>query len=148
MMDLDKGIRQLQNAGAKITSQRIAIMKLLEGRTDHPSAEQLFLELKSEHPTLSIATVYSTTQLLAQASMLRILSIDEKKVYFDPNTTPHAHFMCRECKKITDIPMDFSRTADQITPDLGIAEVDSTEVFYYGTCSECREKDDDNRMCG
>lgn len=28
MMDLDKGIRQLQNAGAKITSQRIAIMKL------------------------------------------------------------------------------------------------------------------------
>lgn len=72
-----------------------------------PICGTALLELKSEHPTLSIATVYSTTQLLAQASMLRILSIDEKKVYFDPNTTPHAHFMCRECKKITDIPMDF-----------------------------------------
>ena len=144
MLDLDNGIRQLQNAGAKITSQRIAIMKLLQGRTDHPSAEQLFLELKPEHPTLSIATVYSTTQLLAQASMLRILSIDEKKVYFDPNTAPHAHFMCRECKKITDIPMDFSRTAEQITPELGIAAIDSTEVFYYGICMECKDKDDDN----
>ena len=142
MMDLDKGIRQLQNAGAKITSQRIAIMKLLEGRTDHPSAEQLFLELKSEHPTLSIATVYSTTQLLAQASMLRILSIDEKKVYFDPNTDPHAHFMCRECKKITDIPMDFAVAEEQITPDMGIAEVDSTEIFYYGICRGCKAKAD------
>ena len=143
MMDVDKGIKQLQNAGAKITSQRIAIMKLLVGRTDHPSAEQLFLELKSEHPTLSIATVYSTTQLLAQASMLRILSIDEKKVYFDPNTSPHAHFMCRGCKKITDIPMDLSCTSEQITQDLGIAEVDSTEVFYYGTCSSCRDKENE-----
>ena len=143
MMDVDKGIKQLQNAGAKITSQRIAIMKLLVGRTDHPSAEQLFLELKSEHPTLSIATVYSTTQLLAQASMLRILSIDEKKVYFDPNTSPHAHVMCRGCKKITDIPMDLSCTSEQITQDLGIAEVDSTEVFYYGTCSSCRDKENE-----
>ena len=52
-------IKLLQSAGAKITTQRVAIMKSLQGRSDHPSAEQLFMELKPDHPTLSIATVYS-----------------------------------------------------------------------------------------
>jgi Fur family peroxide stress response transcriptional regulator len=136
MLSVREGIRHLQKSGAKITSQRIAIMKSLEGREDHPSAEQIFLELKPDYPTLSIATVYSTTQLLAQASMLRILSIDEKKVYFDPDTHPHAHFMCTECKKIIDLDVDFEMLT-HITPGIGIESIENTEVFHYGLCSEC-----------
>jgi Fur family peroxide stress response transcriptional regulator len=136
MLNVEEGIKYLQGSGAKITSQRIAIMKSLEGRDDHPSAERIFLELKPMHPTLSIATVYSTTQLLAQASMLRILSIDEKKVYFDPDTSPHAHFMCTQCKKIVDINVDFEMMT-KIGSEYGIESIDNTEIFHYGVCSEC-----------
>lgn len=136
MLNTYNGIKLLQNMGVKITTQRIAIMKSLEGRKDHPSAEQLFVELKPDYPTLSIATVYSTAQLLAQASLLRILSIDEKKVYFDPNTTPHGHFMCRKCRKVMDIPVNFDYPK-QLDPQSGIASIDATEVFHYGTCSDC-----------
>jgi len=136
MVSVDEGIKHLQRYGAKITSQRIAIMKSLEGRKDHPSAEKLFSELKQDYPTLSIATVYSTAQLLAQASMLRILSIDEKKVYFDPDTRPHAHFMCTGCKKIIDLYADFEMLT-KISPQSGIESIESTEVFHYGLCSEC-----------
>lgn len=139
MLTVDEGVKQLQESGAKITAQRIAIMKSLEMRTDHPSAEQLFLELKPLHPTMSIATVYSTTQLLAKASMLRILSIDEKKVYFDPNTAPHGHFMCKGCKKIVDIPLDF-KTINALDPKLGVGSIEDTEIFFYGLCSKCCEK--------
>jgi Fur family peroxide stress response transcriptional regulator len=136
MISVDEGIRHLQESGAKITAQRIAIMKSLEGRDDHPSAEKIFLELKPDHPTLSIATVYSTAQLLAQSDMLRIISIDERKVNFDPNTRPHAHFMCTECKKIIDLDVDFELLT-RISPTSGIESIDNTEVFHYGLCSEC-----------
>lgn len=136
MLTVEKGVKVLQESGAKITSQRVAIMKSLEGRDDHPSAEQIFLELKPDYPTLSIATVYSTTQLLAQASAIRILSIDDKKIYFDPNTTPHGHFMCRNCKKIFDVAIDFGFEHDAETlPD--IASISHAEVFLYGACSNC-----------
>jgi Fur family peroxide stress response transcriptional regulator len=138
MLNVDEGIKHLQACGAKITSQRIAIMRSLEGREDHPSAEKIFLELKPSYPTLSIATVYSTTQLLAQADMLRILSIDEKKVYFDPDTRPHAHFMCTCCKKIIDLYVDFE-VLTRISLCDGIDSIDNTEVFHYGICSECAE---------
>jgi Fur family peroxide stress response transcriptional regulator len=111
-------------------------MKSLENRTDHPSAEQLFLELKPSYPTLSIATVYSTAQLLSKGSMLRILSIDEKKVYYDPQMDPHGHFMCRDCKKVFDIPID-SEVFKTFVPTSGVASVEGMEVFYYGLCDAC-----------
>ncbi|MDR3255799.1 MAG: transcriptional repressor [Synergistaceae bacterium] len=136
MLSVEEGIKYLQASGAKITSQRIAIMKSLAGRSDHPSAEKLFLELKPQYPTLSIATVYSTTQILAQASMLRILSIDERKVYFDPDTHPHAHFMCTQCKKIIDIDVDLE-ILTRVGPKSGVASIENTEIFHYGLCSEC-----------
>jgi Fur family peroxide stress response transcriptional regulator len=136
MLKVEDGIKHLQSCGAKITAQRIAIMRSLENRDDHPSAEKIFLELKPHYPTLSIATVYSTAQLLAQASMIRILSIYEKKVFFDPDTTPHAHFMCTSCKKIIDLRADFELLT-QMNPGSGIYSIDCTEVFHYGLCSHC-----------
>ena len=136
MLTLEKGVKLLQESGAKITSQRVAIMKSLEGRTDHPSAEQIFLELKPDYPTLSIATVYSTTQLLASASVIRILSIDDKKIYFDPSTAPHAHFMCKVCKRIVDVPIDFE-CIENVEGLPEIASVTNAEVFLYGICAGC-----------
>ncbi|MDR1966313.1 MAG: transcriptional repressor [Synergistaceae bacterium] len=136
MLTVDNGIRYLQSTGAKVTATRIAIMKSLENRNDHPSAERIFLELKPDYPTLSIATVYSTAQLLAKGSMLRILSIDEKKVYFDPKMTPHGHFMCKSCKHVFDIPVEFD-IASSLTPIEGISSVEYAEIFYYGICSKC-----------
>jgi Fur family peroxide stress response transcriptional regulator len=136
MLTVNSGIEYLQRYGAKITAPRIAILKLFENRRDHPSAEQIFLELKPDYPTLSIATVYSTAQLLAKGSMLRILSIDEKKVNYDPDMNPHGHFLCKGCKKLFDV-----RTACDIMssfiPSDGISSVEDAEVFYYGHCSKC-----------
>ena len=136
MLTVDSGIRYLQSTGAKITSTRVAILRSLENRKDHPSAEQLFLELKPDHPTLSIATVYSTAQLLSKGSLLRILSIDEKKVYFDPDVDFHGHFMCKLCKHVFDLPLEFDFT-DLCSGTDRIASVEDAEIFCYGVCAEC-----------
>ena len=106
MWTVDDGIAVLRERGAKITAQRIAILQQLEGRTDHPSADTLYRELSAEYSTMSVATLYSTAQLLADAGLIKILSIDDKRVYFDPTTTTHGHFLCRKCGKLFDIPVD------------------------------------------
>jgi Fur family peroxide stress response transcriptional regulator len=136
MLTVETGVKYLQDSGAKITAPRIAILKLLENRKDHPSAEQIFLELKPAYPTLSIATVYSTAQLLAKGSMLRILSIDEKKVYYDPDMDSHAHFLCRGCKRLFDVSVgcDVMRA---FMPTDGISSVEMAEIYYYGLCRQC-----------
>lgn len=136
MLTLERGKKALQNAGAKLTVQRLAIIKALEGRRDHPSAELIYNEIREEHPTLSIATVYSTMKLLAGASVARILTIDDRKVYFDPDTSPHGHFMCQKCRRLIDIPLDSAiiQSAGNL-PE--ISAISTSELFLYGLCSVC-----------
>ena len=136
MLTVDSGIKYLQACGAKITSPRIAILKILENNYDHPSAEGIFHELKPSHPTLSIATVYNTARLLAKGSMLRVLSIDERKVCFDPNTALHAHFLCRQCKKLFDVGTAFDVMSAFVSTG-GVSSVEGAEAFFYGLCSKC-----------
>lgn len=140
MWTLNDGISVLREKGAKITAQRIAILKKLEGRTDHPSADSLYRELVTEYPTMSVATVYSTAQLLADAGLLKILSINEKRVYFDPTTTLHGHFLCKKCGKLVDLNIDediLFRSAATARDD--IAQIQQAEVFFYGMCSDCSD---------
>ncbi|MCR5335616.1 MAG: transcriptional repressor [Synergistes sp.] len=142
MWTVDEGIATLRERGAKITAQRIAILKQLQGRKDHPSAETLYRELSDYYSTMSVATLYSTAQLLEEAGLIKILSIDEKRVYFDPFTETHGHFFCRRCGKLFDVPvregMIFENAA--IGSDK-IAQIDHTELFFYGICSDCAGAD-------
>ena len=138
MWTVDDGIAVLRERGAKITAQRIAILQKLEGRKDHPSAETLYRELSSEYATMSVTTLYSTAQLLAEAGLIKILSIDDKRVYFDPTTETHGHFLCRKCGKLFDIPVnedEIFRSASTVRDN--IAQIEHTEIFFYGLCSDC-----------
>lgn len=138
MWNVDDGITVLREHGAKITAQRIAILKQLEGRKDHPSADTLFKELSAEHPTMSIATVYSTAQLLGDAGLVKILSIDDKRVYFDPETATHGHFLCKKCGRLVDLDIDEEGLYSSATDgEDGIAQIERAEIFFYGLCSDC-----------
>lgn len=135
MWSIEEGIARLRESGAKITSQRIAILKLLRGRTDHPSADQIYSELKEEFPTISFATIYSTAQLLAASNLIQILTIDEKRVHFDPNPDLHAHFLCRECGELMDVSID--RETLERMHLLVPGDIESVQLFMYGTCAGC-----------
>ena len=141
MWPVNEGINVLRGRGAKITAQRIAILRQLEGRTDHPSADVLYKELAVDYPTMSVATVYSTAQLLAEAGLIKILSIDDKRVYFDPTTSTHGHFLCRDCGKLVDLEIEeegLFKSAS--TSQNSIAQIENAEVFLYGLCTDCFSK--------
>ncbi len=135
MWTLEEGLQTLKAQGAKITAQRIAILKRLEGRKDHPSAEMLYKELRATFPTISFATIYGTAELLARAGLISILTIDDRHVIFDPNAAFHGHFKCSQCQSVEDIPL----------PEKGLPsfvgdrphQVDEVQVFFYGVCSSC-----------
>lgn len=134
------GITILREHGAKITAQRIAILKNLEGRTDHPSADMIYKDLAPDYPTMSVATVYSTAQLLAEAGLVKIISIDDKRVYLDPNTSTHGHFQCKRCGKVLDFTVNEKKLLGAAVSTDEVARIDSTEVFFYGVCNDCVER--------
>ena len=137
MWTIEEGIERLRERGAKVTAQRIAMLRQLEKRCDHPSAEVLYRELKQDYPTLSIATIYNTAQLFSETQLLKVISIDDKRVYFDPDLTEHGHFLCRHCGKLLDIPIAARLVSEVTDPIKEISSVEQTDIFIYGSCVDC-----------
>ena len=89
----------------KPSVQRIAVMDYLLKHRTHPSVEEIYSALSGDMPTLSKTTVYNTLKLFAEQGAAQMLTIDEKNVCFDGDTSLHAHFLCKRCGKIYDLPI-------------------------------------------
>jgi len=77
---------------------------LLFGRGDrHVTAEALHDEATSAGVSLSLATVYNTMHQFTHAGLLREVTVDGTRTYFDTNTGDHHHFYCEEDGTLMDI---------------------------------------------
>lgn len=124
--------------GIKRTPQRLAILKCLEGNKNHPSAEDIYREVRKDFPTMSFATVYNTLEALREQGYVLQLSVDPRRKRYDPDTTVHHHLICSKCKKIVDIHKDFNISLpDAIAKGYKLL---SSHVEFYGICPECKKK--------
>lgn len=127
--------QQLKSHGIRPSVQRLAIMQYLMAHRTHPTADRIYSDLQAKIPTLSRTTVYNTLQLLHDHKAVHALSIDSHTVHYDADLTPHAHFMCRCCRAICDLPLapDVA-TSPFSDPDYHIEQV---QLNYYGVCADC-----------
>jgi Fur family peroxide stress response transcriptional regulator len=138
----DRTIETLKEIGLKVTPQRQAILRLIEGNKTHPSADSIYRELLREYPGISFATVYNTLSKLAKAGKIRELDIDPNKKRFDPCTALHYHLYCRTCGKVFDIACDaILVTLDQVDAKIIDGhQVDAIQLNFKGVCKDCAGK--------
>jgi Fur family iron response transcriptional regulator len=95
----------LQSVGLRPTRQRMALGWLLFGKGErHLTAEMLYEEATLAKVPVSLATVYNTLNQLTEAGLLRQVSVDGTKTYFDTNVTSHHHFYIEGRHELVDIP--------------------------------------------
>ena len=95
----------LQAAGLRPTRQRMALGWLLFGKgARHLTAEMLYEEATLAKVPVSLATVYNTLNQLTDAGLLRQVSVDGTKTYFDTNVSAHHHFYLEHNHELVDIP--------------------------------------------
>jgi Fur family peroxide stress response transcriptional regulator len=105
-------IEALRSKGYKATPQRIAICRIALKSREHPSAQQVYDEVKRTHPTVSLATVYKTLELLRDLDLVQELDFPKGQARFDPYRSPHINLICLKCGEITDLD---DITAKEIT---------------------------------
>ncbi len=133
--------RELCNdAGMKLTHQRLEIFKELLEAKDHPSAERVHERLQDRMPTIAIDTVYRTLSTFDELGLIKKLHISNDRTLFDFNTDQHHHFVCSRCKKVEDIYWpDFDQTSLPDNIDK-VGTIQSRHLELHGVCSECMEK--------
>ena len=97
----------LRMAGLRPTRQRVALAELLfDGPHRHVSAEQLHSEAQTDGVGVSLATIYNTLHQFREAGLLREVTVDASRSYFDTDTSDHHHFFVEDEQRVIDIPAD------------------------------------------
>jgi len=121
------------------SKQRVCVLQYLKNSKAHPTAEQIYADLKPLLPNLSLATVYrNLTQLCQNGSVIR-LSAGDKTDHFDADTSDHQHFVCTKCKSVSDLFFRLSPELLDENLEKGFC-ADSYKMYIYGTCANCRAK--------
>jgi Fur family peroxide stress response transcriptional regulator len=133
-------INALRKRGYKATSQRIAICRLALSSHEHPSVQRIYRDVKKLHPTLSLATVYKTLQVLRENHLVQELTFAQADTRLDPNMRPHVNLLCLHCGRMSDVD-------DQIIGNLISTAVSRTKFIVtgqrfdiYGICDKCAKK--------
>ena len=97
--------QKLRDSGLRPTRQRTALAQLLFAKGDrHVSAEDLYEEARQADITISLATVYNTLNQFTEVGLLRAISIDSTRIYFDTKTGNHHHFFLEDSEELVDMP--------------------------------------------
>ena len=130
-------VQSLKLKGLRVTPQRYAVYANLLSRCDHPTVEQLVIDLNKNFPVSSQATVYSSLKALQEAGLIREVLLEEGVSRYDANVQPHHHFCCRQCGHIEDI--DWSAFPPLALNHLRSGlQAERYEVTVHGLCDSCQ----------
>ncbi len=133
-------VAKLRPLGLRLTPQRLAIAEVVVNSADHPSVKDIYERVRAFFPYVTIATVYSTLDVLEQVGIVRELPFQRLSRY-DANLSPHANLVCVGCSLVVDADVGdetVSEILDLVTQESDF-QVASQRVDFYGWCSGCRQ---------
>jgi Fur family ferric uptake transcriptional regulator len=136
----------LKQNGLKVTTQRVAILEVLDCRPGkHLTAEEIYDYVREKFPEIGIATVYRTIQVLSELNLIDKLNLDDGYVRYEiskgskeETSHHHHHLICLDCGNVYAFQDDLLETLEErIMETMGFQVVDH-EVKLYGHCKACR----------
>ncbi len=97
---------RLRACGVLPTPQRLEVAEILLARPQHLAADQIIDQLRRDGRRVSKATVYNTLKLFSECGLVRELTVDPVRKFYDSTTHPHHHFFHVDSGELTDIPAD------------------------------------------
>src|SRR3954468_4347237 len=82
--------QRLADSGLRATPQREIVYSVLLAKRDHPTADEVFVRVKAEMPTISLATVYNCLETLVHCDLVRAVNFERGPTRYCPNLHPHA----------------------------------------------------------
>jgi len=139
---LSEAVETLKGIGVRMTPQRHAILSYLYSSMGHPTADEIYKALEGNFPNMSVATVYNNLRVFKDAGLVKELTYGDASSRFDANVTDHYHVICRHCGKITDFDHPPLHSVEEKAAQVTGYDVESHRMEIYGTCPDCRQKED------
>ena len=139
ILDAVEILKGLKDKGVRFTPQRQAILEFLLATDVHPTAEDIYKQVKVKFPGVSLGTIYNTLNMLKEHGFILELTCGDMSSRFDGNPVNHYHAMCGRCGKVVDFPCTLIEMDGLVVEKTGFIIITHNLVFN-GICPECQKE--------
>ena len=128
----------MRRAPSKRTTRQLEqVFNALQGDHTHPFAHEIYERVHRKLPRISLATVYRNLHRLVDDGKIRTLLLDGQGARFDPETSPHDHFVCGRCGRVADLFLRDPRRVDLSSLAKQGYVVTTHTLTVHGMCRLC-----------
>ena len=128
--------KRLTETGLRPTAQREVVFKVILEKQDHPTADEIFARVKSQMPTISLATVYNCLETLVHCGLVRQVNLERAPTRYCSNLHEHAHFHDDTTGRVHDIelpPETMKQLRDLLPPGF---DANTVELAFRGRAAD------------
>ncbi|MBN1648000.1 MAG: transcriptional repressor [Spirochaetales bacterium] len=120
--------------------QRNRIYELLKDNPEHPTAQWIFDRLRQEDAGSSMGNIYRNLAILVEDGLIAAREFGDGIVHYDAITGHHYHFICEQCKSISDFDVALDDEITRLAGRSGKHIVKSHTIRFFGICDKCASK--------
>ena len=130
---------RLRDAGLRVTSSRVAVLRVLTEADDHPRVDQIIERVRLGGLSISTQAAYDACEALREKGLARRISLAGGPARYEARAGDnHHHLVCRSCGLTVDVDCVTGVAPCLHAPnDAGFA-VDEAEITFWGLCPACQ----------
>jgi len=140
---------RLRGCGRRITIPRQAVLDILTGTQEHLSTEEIHQRVNKLYPTVGLASVYRTLELLVQMGIVSKFDFGDGRSRYELVEGPkgilhHHHLVCTDCSRIIDYTDFVNEEKDLLNrAEKGLSkkyefDIRHHSIQFYGFCKACK----------
>lgn len=129
----------LREHDLKVTPQRLGILSLMQ-KAGHLDVEELFVLIKKQFSTISLATLYKNINAMLESSLISEIKVPNHKSKYEIAKEPHIHLLCKECNEFIDLDVSIDSLVDEASTKSHYQLLDSS-IVLCGVCESCQSKE-------
>lgn len=130
--------REGQGGAPALTPQREVVLRVVRGREEHMTANEIFEAARALLPTISFATVYNSLRYLKDAGLVGEVTFGNGASRFDRETARHDHAVCSNCGRLTDFDLPATTELVRAAARRTRFKPESIHLTLVGLCPDCR----------
>jgi Fur family transcriptional regulator, stress-responsive regulator len=131
--------QRLRDAGLRVTSPRVAVLRVLVDSMDHPRVDQVLERVRASGVSISTQAGYDVCEALHRAALARRIEPAGGPARYEARVGDnHHHLVCRSCGTAVDVDCAVGAAPCLDPSDAAGFAIDEAEVTFWGLCPACQ----------
>jgi Fur family ferric uptake transcriptional regulator len=121
-----------------MTRQRRIILEELTRMQTHPTADEIYQQVRHRLPNISLGTVYRNLEVLTQCGVINKIETTGSHMRFDHVVENHYHIRCIRCNNLNNVMCDMDSAVEDIVKSESNYTIIGHRLEILGICPGCQ----------